>query len=99
MIFNYNIVLISQANILTDYLFYISNINEIHVRWGPCHHSMTCPQVVDGRTTKGGPPAGGLGLGLITFTVKNKFVTNNLNEPWTWTDSLDKLLKRFGFGL
>jgi hypothetical protein len=33
-------------------------------------------------------------VGLTTLHLKNKFVTNILNEPRTWTDSLDKRPKR-----
>jgi hypothetical protein len=32
----------------------------------------------------------GVGVGLTTFTIKNKFVMNIQKEPQTWTDSLDK---------
>jgi hypothetical protein len=46
-----------------------------------------------GQTTRGGPPAWGLGVGLKPFTVKNKFVKKNQAQPWTWTDSVDKRLK------
>jgi hypothetical protein len=41
-------------------------------------------------TTRGGPPAWGLGVGLTTLHHKNKLVTKNLTEPRTWTDSLDR---------
>jgi hypothetical protein len=30
------------------------------------------------------------------FIVKNKHVTNSLQEPWTWSESLDKRPKRQG---
>jgi hypothetical protein len=40
----------------------------------------------------GGPPAWGLDVGLTTFHCKNIFVTNNLYEPRTWTDSLDVVI-------
>jgi hypothetical protein len=46
-----------------------------------------------GQTTRGGPPAWGLGVGL-TLTLKNKLVTKILKKPWTWTDSLDKRPKQ-----
>jgi hypothetical protein len=39
---------------------------------------------------RGGPPAWGLGVGLTTPHVKNKFLTKRINEPRTWTDFLDK---------
>jgi hypothetical protein len=44
-----------------------------------------------GQTTRGGPPAWGLGVGLTTLHYKNKRVTKNLTEPRTWTDSLDTI--------
>jgi hypothetical protein len=37
----------------------------------------------------GGPPARGLGKGPTTLHRKNKFVTNILNEPWTWMVCLE----------
>jgi hypothetical protein len=40
--------------------------------------------------TRGGPPAWGLGMGLTTLHLKNKFGTKNEIEPRIWTDSLDK---------
>jgi hypothetical protein len=47
-----------------------------------------------GKTTRGGPSAWELGVGLTTLYHKNKLVTKNLTEPRTWTDSLDKRPKR-----
>jgi hypothetical protein len=45
--------------------------------------------------TRGGSPAWGLGMGLKkTLNQKKKnYVMNSLQEPWTRTDSLDKLPK------
>jgi hypothetical protein len=42
-----------------------------------------------GHTTRGGPPAWGLGVGLTTFHRKNKFVTQVIKEPRTLKDSLN----------
>jgi hypothetical protein len=39
---------------------------------------------------KGWSSSLGVGRGAATLHHKNKLVTINLTEPWTWTDSLDK---------
>jgi hypothetical protein len=43
-----------------------------------------------GQITRGGPPAWGLGVGLITPNRKKKLVTKTSKEPRTWIDSVDK---------
>jgi hypothetical protein len=43
-----------------------------------------------GHPTRGGPPAGRLGVGLTTPHRKNKPVTNINSKPRTWTNSLEK---------
>jgi hypothetical protein len=43
-----------------------------------------------GQTTRGGPPAWGLVVGLTTPHSKKKLVTKTSKEPRTWTDFLDK---------
>jgi hypothetical protein len=47
-----------------------------------------------GQLTRGGPPAGGLGVGLTTPHRKNKLVMKILKKPRTWTDSLNKRPRR-----
>jgi hypothetical protein len=42
----------------------------------------------------GGPPSGGLGVGLTTPHSKMKLVTKHLTEPQTLKNSLDKRPKR-----
>jgi hypothetical protein len=43
------------------------------------------------QTTRSGPPAWELSVGLTTLhRKKNTFVTKKIKEPWTLTDSLDK---------
>jgi hypothetical protein len=45
---------------------------------------------IRGQTTRCGPPAWLLGVGLTTLHLKNKLVTKNQTELRTWTDAFDK---------
>jgi hypothetical protein len=55
--------------------------NPYHPRWVPCNNGMACPQVADrgdalqvfrsrGKPSRGGPPAGELGVELTTHRKK-----------------------------
>jgi hypothetical protein len=48
--------------------------------------------------TRGGPPAWRLCVGPTIPHRKNELVTNNHEEPRTWTDSLDKRNMEMRFG-
>jgi hypothetical protein len=51
------------------------------------------------QTTRGGRSAGRLGVRLTILHRKNTFVTNILNEPRTWKNSVDKRHKRRNIGI